>query len=279
MDNDDVKSKFIDYADKVILNNKFSHAYLIELDNYESDLNYVYSFIKMILFSVPYSDLSKCDKNIINSIDHNDYPDIYVVSSDLSVIKKSQVVDLQKEFNNKSLLDNKRFYIIKEAEKLNPSSANTILKFLEEPEDDIVAFLLTDNLYHVLDTIISRCQVLSLKDNSCLNVYDDNIVDLLEFVVNPRNYFLKYNSFINSIFSDKKIIKKYLLEIENLIVLYLEGNIEKGFSDDLLSFFKNCNNDYLINIVSIIEEEIDKLNFNVNYKLWLDSLFSRFIGG
>ena len=55
--------------------------------------------------------------------------------------------------------------IIKETEKLNASSANTILKFLEEPEDGIIAILLTDNRYHVLDTILSRCQILSLKEN------------------------------------------------------------------------------------------------------------------
>ena len=39
-------------------------------------------------------------------------------------------------------------YIIKNAERLNPSSANTILKFLEEPEDNIIAILLTNNRYN-----------------------------------------------------------------------------------------------------------------------------------
>ena len=52
----------------------------------------------------------------------------------------------------------------KEADKLNMSSANTILKFLEEPEDDIVAILVANNRYAVIETILSRCQVLSLKN-------------------------------------------------------------------------------------------------------------------
>ena len=60
-------------------------------------------------------------------------------------------------------------FIIYNAEKLNTSSANTILKFLEEPEENIIAVLTTDNRYQVLDTILSRCQNLvfapNLKEN------------------------------------------------------------------------------------------------------------------
>ena len=41
-------------------------------------------------------------------------------------------MSLQKEYHNTSLLGNKRIYIIMHAECLNASSANTILKFIEE---------------------------------------------------------------------------------------------------------------------------------------------------
>ena len=36
---------------------------------------------------------------------------------------------------------------------------------------------------------------------------------------------------------------------------------------------------FLLNRISIIEGELPKLDFNVNYKLWLDSLFSKLIIG
>ena len=35
----------------------------------------------------------------------------------------------------------------------------------------------------------------------------------------------------------------------------------------------------IIKYISIIEEEIPKLEFNVNFKLWLDSFFSKLVGG
>ena len=48
---------------------------------------------------------------------------------------------------------------------------------------------------------------------------------------------------------------------------------------DYQSIFKDMDHNKIISILSIMEEEIPKLNFNVNVKLWLDSFFSRLIGG
>ena len=56
-----VKKRFVEYINNVINKNKVSHAYLIELDNYDSDLNYVYNFIKMIFTNLSYEDLEKSD--------------------------------------------------------------------------------------------------------------------------------------------------------------------------------------------------------------------------
>ena len=36
-------------------------------------------------------------------------------------------------------------------------------------QNDIIALLLTDNRYHVIDTIISRCQILTLKEDILAN--------------------------------------------------------------------------------------------------------------
>lgn len=275
-----VKERFINYVDKIILNNKLSHAYLIELDNYDKDLSYVYSFIKMILCDVSYNELSSCNNPIINQIDNNNYPDITIISTDNSVIKKGQLIDLQKEFSNKSLLNNKRIYIIFQSEKLNTSSANTILKFLEEPEDDIIAFLLTDNRYHVLDTLLSRCQVLSLKENNNIINSDDSDLDFLDCVINPHNFYIKYNYFIINIIPDKDIAKNKFINVENIIINYLNSKYCYHNDDnDFYILLDKVDNNKLINIISIIEEYIVKLDFNINYKLWLDAIFSRFVGG
>ena len=276
-----VKSNFIDYVDKIVLNNKVSHAYLIEVDNYDNDIKYIYNFIKMMLLKCSYKDAVNSMEKVSKLIDDNNYPDIVVVSSDSLTIKKEQIIDLEKEFNNKSLFDNKRIYIIKESEKLNASSANTILKFLEEPEDDIVAILLTDNRYHVIDTILSRCQVLSLKENFYDINFSDEIMDLLELFLSPKKYFINPKNVYIVYFTDKINSKELLNNISNILISSINYSIlnEKNeYSDIFNNILKNNDINKLINILSILDDEIYKLNFNVNLKLWLDSLFCKLIG-
>ena len=274
-----IKQKFINYIDNVISNNKISHAYLIEVDNYEEDLKYIYDFIKMILLNCEYEKIDN-NNNVIQQIDSNNYPDIRVISTDTSIIKKSQLLELQEEYNNKSLLDNKRIYIILEAEKLNDSAANTMLKFLEEPEDDIIAFLVTNNRYHVINTLLSRCQVLSIKENSFDLEYDDNFIELLNSIVNPNNFFINYKDYSNNIFIDKDVTKNLFIKVENTILGYLESKyIKNKYDETVNNIFAKKEEKELLRIISVIEDELPKLEFNVNFKLWLDSLFSKFIGG
>lgn len=275
-----VKKNYIDYINKIIENNKVSHAYLIEINDYDTDKKYVFDFIKMILCNISYEKIEKENNNIINLINNNDYPDIKVIEPEGATIKKSQMIDLQKDYSNKSLLDGKRIYVVKEADKLNPASANTILKFLEEPEEDIIAILLTTNRYKIIETILSRCQILTLKENS-IPILEDDVFDLLKCVVYPSEFFIKYNSIIAEVIPDKDIAIDKLKKIENIIISYLDNKYEnKDIDEKLSNLFKNVENKKLLSVLSIIEEEIKKLEFNVNYKLWLDSLFSKLtIGG
>lgn len=274
-----VKKNYIDYINKIIKNNKVSHAYLIELNNYDEDMKYIFDFIKMIICNIEYSELDN-ENNIIRLIDDNNYPDIKIIEPDGATIKKGQMIDLKKDYSNKSLLDGKRIYLVKEADKLNPASSNTILKFLEEPEEDIIAILLTQNRYKILETILSRCQILTIKENG-IPIIDDELYSLLKCVINPDNFYIKYSSIVNDVIQDKDIAKEKLEKIENIIILYLENKYNnKEIDEKLLKLFKDIDSNKLLNILKIIEDEIKRLEFNVNYKLWLDALFSRLtIGG
>lgn len=275
-----VKKKFIDYIDKIIEYKRVSHAYLIEIDN-DKDMIYIYDFIKMILCDCLYQKIDK-NNNIVKLIDNNNYPDIKIIEPDGNWIKKTQLLELQKEYNNKSLLGKKRIYIINKAERLNSSSANTMLKFLEEPEEDIIALLITDNRYHVLDTILSRCQILNLKEDIYNIEKEDEIMDLIECFINPNNFFLQYNYLMNKEIVDKTIFKEKLQKIEHIFINYLNYKFEKSLEkseEDLNVLLKKCDDKDIIKYISIIEEELPKLEFNVNFKLWLDSFFSKLVGG
>lgn len=268
------KNNFFDFTNRIILNSKLSHAYLIEVGDYDLDFKFVLHFVKMIVSNCKYEEVVS-DDNYSIMIDNNSYPDLMIIEPDGQWIKKGQLLKLQEEFNNKSLLGNKRIYIIKQCEKLNSSSANTILKFLEEPNDDIIAILLTNNRYHVIDTILSRCQILNMKDDFNIESVCDETKEFLKFLLKEKELFIRYNYIFNNLLENKEKTRIILSEIQFLLLYYINKKDE---------FIKNFDSKYynvekFIKYCSIIEEEVSKLDFNVNYKLWLDCLFSELIGG
>jgi DNA polymerase-3 subunit delta' len=53
----------------------------------------------------------------------------------------------------------KRIFIITEAEKITREGANSFLKLLEEPPENLIIILINSTLSTILDTIKSRCQI------------------------------------------------------------------------------------------------------------------------
>lgn len=278
------KGKYYDTIQNIVKNDKISHAYLIEVSDYD-DFSSVLDFVKLILCKAKkydFKDNSCIDCNICKQVDSGTYVDLKIIEPDGSYIKKNQLIELQENFKNKSFLDNKMIYIIKEADKLNDSSANTILKFLEEPEDDIIAILVTTNRYKIIDTILSRCQIITLHCDNLLTDISDDIVDLVNFIINGNDLFINYNYIYNNILPDKNAAKDVFGVVEKILVNYLNYiSNPDDFSFDTKSFtiLTKIDSMNIVNIIDIIEEEIKKLDYNVNYKLWLDCLFARFIGG
>ena len=79
------------------------------------------------------------------------------------MIKVDQIRALQKKLALKSFEGGRRIILITDADRMNPSTANALLKTLEEPPSDTV-FLLTSNAPSaLLPTVISRCQSLRLS--------------------------------------------------------------------------------------------------------------------
>ena len=231
----------------------------------------------------------------------NIFPEIKIIDTDGLWIKKEQLDVLQKEFSEKSILSNKKIYIINHADRLNKSSANSILKFLEEPEENIIAILTTDNMYQMLDTIISRCQIISfsrkneLYEELPLNKIKNYIAipeqlteEMLENIIGQAieftNYYekngmdtiLKTQKLWHNNFKEKDII---LLAI-NIMILYYQDILNLKL-DRSVKIFKNYNLEELVNKntvrkltkkISVLIKTKDKINFNVNSQLLIDKL-------
>ena len=165
-------SQFVAYSllTNSIKNNKISHAYLIDGNNNEHAFDFVMSLVKVILCKYHYTNFDKCGScNLCNRIDSGNYPEVKIISSDSLVIKKEQLLELQSDFSKISVEGDYRIYIIKDCDKMNKQASNSLLKFLEEPEEGIIAILLTNNINKVLKTIVSRCQLITLAKDRHFN--------------------------------------------------------------------------------------------------------------
>ncbi len=83
-----------------------------------------------------------------------------------SGISKEQIQDLQEEFSKTSLVNGKRIYIVDGIDTASTAAQNSLLKFIEEPENQeaAVGIFLAEELSNVLVTIQSRCELVYFKE-------------------------------------------------------------------------------------------------------------------
>lgn len=147
-----------------ILRKRVAHAYLFEgepgLGKKEVSLLFAKSLFCQDLINQinPCEQCSNCKR--INSLSH---PDIHLIEPDGLSIKKEQIKTLQQEFSKSGVESKKKLYTIVHADKMTINAANSLLKFLEEPNVQTTAILITEQIQQILPTILSRCQVISFK--------------------------------------------------------------------------------------------------------------------
>ena len=143
--------------------NRLVHAYIFEGEDGVGTYEAALYFSMMLLCSnnTPCLECTTC-----NRILNNEHSNVQVINPVNGVIKKEQITDVIKEFSMSGLEDGPRIYIINQADKLNVASSNALLKFLEEPVPNRYAIILTNNHNRLLDTIVSRCQLVRFKSLS-----------------------------------------------------------------------------------------------------------------
>ena len=137
-------SKKLEFILKQNEKNKLSHAFLIETNDITRCLEEVKFIIKNINCQNKFSLDCKEKCNLCNLIDKNNLPSLIIIEPDGMSIKKEQILYLEEKFAKKPVYSLYNMYIILNAEKMNLASSNTILKFLEEPEPNIIGFFITN---------------------------------------------------------------------------------------------------------------------------------------
>lgn len=245
------------------LNNKLAHAYLFNTNDLEKLQKDLHIFIKAILCEKKYKpDCSLC--NICHLIDLHNLPDIIYIEPEGLFIKKEQILNLKSKFLTKPLYSKYNIYIINRCDSLNSSSANSILKFLEEPEENIIGFYITENASKVMPTIKSRCEeinVLYEEENKVLQ--EDNLIDnIIQYVIiDKKEPVFIYNEIMINNLERKDLInlfENYIYEI-NAYLLHKNSNENIG---KILK--KNTKR-----IIELFNDALFKLKSNVNIEMFI----------
>lgn len=291
-----IKNQSISYniLNNSIKNNKVSHAYLIETQGNNYGFDFALSFAKALLCPKGRTNNKKCDNcNQCQAIDDNNFIELEILDTDELWLKKENIEMLQKDFNFKPIVGKLKVYIIKNAEKIRENIANTLLKFIEEPEPGIVAILVTDNKSKIIDTIISRCQVITLKcdsnnnvDNELMNYEENIILATIKFI----NYYEKNKLdtllYSNSLFHNNLSNRNDYYIAFNVILMYYKEILNYKLNNNFVNFFEykvylqdivnHIKLDNIIKKIDIVLNLKKTIGNNVNLNLLVDKLIIDF---
>ena len=178
--------------------------------------------------------LNKLVRNIINiefkdnNVDHhlnlfknNTHPNIKIIEKEIDSktgkIKTNITIDqirrLKTFLNSTSIIQNSsKIVIIDSADYLNISSANSMLKILEEPKENTYIFLISNQISLLLPTIRSRCLKIKFNTHNLTNftnIIKNNIEEISNEEINfyfeltygsPGTTILYYNNDFLDIF-------------------------------------------------------------------------------
>ena len=194
---------------------------------------------------------------------------------------RNLILNMKKSsFNNKP-----RFILIDNIEFLNLNSINALLKFLEEPGENIY-FILIHNNSKILSTLKSRCLsfklFLSNKDSLDItkklidgNIEDKINLDLINYYFTPGNILRLIEFFDKTDFELKNLKLKQLLEIIIKEKIYKKNDNLKFIIYELIEFYliskfisiKNNYYFYFINQIDNIKKfNLDEESFFIEFK-------------
>lgn len=232
--------------------NKTSHAYIISGSKGSPVLETALLMAQSFVCTNKEEDNLACEQCInCQKIINNSYADFIMINGEN--LKNEATLNLQEEFN-KSALENEnvKIYLIHLIEKAPIASLNKLLKFIEEPSSNIVAIFTSNSVSSILPTIVSRCQVINLK----------------EFMVKDLANYLQENN-VNK--DDAWLLSKISNNAEKNLEIIQDSNYQiiKEILKKSLNYLAT-KNDYFIVYFQI--EGLKKINETSQIDLFLDML-------
>lgn len=294
------QTKLIKLFNNGLKKNRLSQVYLIEGTQGTPKMQAAMYLANMILCD-EHNFCGKCTN--CKRLEEGVHPRLFLLEpqkgeGQSSSLKKEQIDSLEEEFSYSGLEKGPRVFIINDIDKATLSASNSLLKFLEEMQEDCYGVLLTQNLGAVLDTIKSRAQIITLEKISNRILRDaylskgisEELARILCILTNnvQEGLMLAEDETINKIISlVRNINRTFYNNDSSVIVMYDEGKFllqtnEKKYHHIFMNLLITITNDalfYLLgekdNIVfcntieDLLEYDIDKtiIDYKILHKL------------
>ena len=250
-------------------------------------INYIFSSkeeYQYDLSNLEINNLNKSYKLLLN----NTHPNFHLVDimKDKKVIEISQIRQMINYSTKSTFNNNERIILIDNVENLNLNSLNSLLKIVEEPNENTLFILIFDSNKNILNTLKSRCLKFNLHlsfsqsveiTNKILN---SNILDLIseDFLhyYNTPGDFINLINFANSLNLNLKEfdLKKFLIHLIDAEYYknntFIKSNIYKYIELYLLKLMKGSTSKNKINI--LYNESIKKIANMKKYNLDQESI-------
>ena len=247
--------------DKIVQENIVSNAYIFygpeNVEKKETAIRFIAEIIRK----------NNSDEETYSKIKNNNYPDYlnieptYISKGNIinqselnkeknqttkALIRIEQIRNIKVFLSKKPIRSTKKFVMIENAHLLNESSSNCLLKTLEEPTNGVF-ILLTSRLNLLLDTILSRCQIIRFKPYSnkefkkLLDQSKSNNTDLLSDSEVLENLIFISNGSPGKLLDYLNIWNQIPEKIKNEIIFPLKNY------ENILFLAKNITNDLDLN--------------------------------
>lgn len=145
-----------------ILSGRLPHAIIIEGDAGTGRKTLARFLAKTVVCENEEKPCGNCRGCHLSDI--GSHPDIEAIrpAEKKKNIAVDQIRDLRETAYHSPHTADGRVFIIEQAETMNANSQNSLLKVLEEPPGRVVFILITTAAEKLLETVVSRCTVLSL---------------------------------------------------------------------------------------------------------------------
>jgi len=284
--------KYFDSFIKLLKNKKLPNTILLSGVKGSGKSTFAYHFINYLLSVNEEKKYSLTDFTI--NPDNKSYKNVcnlthpnFVLLNNTGFeenIKIDKVRDILRFLKKTSYKSNIKIVLIDNLEYLNISSANSLLKSLEEPSSNTFFFLIHNTASKMLNTIKSRCIEFKFffnideKKNILKNISNQIAIDLFTKEISNNLYFdspgnlLRYQllyyedsfkTFDNKISCISFLVEKYKQKKDPQLLSYISRLIELYYNELSIKNIQNVNF-HFFNRFKILKEINDAKKFNLD---------------